>query len=185
MNKSLVTLSLFFALFLCSTQSGISQQINKTDERGKKNAIKVNPFGFLIPFLSSYNISYERKLNDSNSVAVGFNYVNFDLISIEYKSYGIKGEYRFYLDEAIKGLYIAPGGSFQYIEDISILSSSTNITFTSGSADATAGYQFILGDDFVIDLGIGLSFRTGFGNNVDANFNGFVPTGFLQIGYHF
>jgi hypothetical protein len=175
MNNLLSIFSVFALLLFMCPQDALAQRGGSTDS-GFNQGIKVGPFGFILGF---YNATYERKLKDKSSFTVGARFSNFDLEVDEFTSFGFNASYRIYFKEAITGPYFAPGISF------GSNSSETTDSFSNIRPGAVVGWQWIFGGGFMMDLNIGAGYRLGFGDNVNADFDGVRPNFQYSIGYAF
>ncbi len=139
----------------------------------QENAVKLNIFSLAI---GTYNVSYERALNDMNTAQLGIFYLNWGMGSGDYKTsftgLGITPEYRHYFDQSLYGFYVAPFLRYQNYtlkQDYDDYDDVT-MTTTTGTAKGTlqtfgggviAGHQWCLGEHFTIDMFLGPSFNAG------------------------
>lgn len=175
MKNLLFVFSLIFGLFAFSGDI----QAQSSDGGDFDKAVKLGPLGFI---LGSYNATFEKKLKDKASFVVGGRFSNYSLNDNDYTAFSVNGQYRIYFKEAIAGPYLAPsaGIGFNSTDIVGVSESFTNI-----GIGANIGWQWVAGGGFVVDLGIGVRYRNGFGDSVDADFSGIGPSFQVQIGYAF
>ncbi|PLW91789.1 MAG: hypothetical protein C0592_13865 [Marinilabiliales bacterium] len=138
----------------------------------QENAIKLNIFSLAI---GTYNVAYERAINDMNTAQLGVFYLNWGTGSGDYKTtftgLGITPEFRHYFDESLYGFYVAPFLRIQSYtlsqdyDDIDTLGNFVTrtakgnlMTFGGG---VVAGHQWVLGEHFTIDLFLGPQYSAG------------------------
>ena len=156
----------------------------------KKNAIKVNLFS---PILKTYNIAYERAINDGLSVNIGAFYTGVKRDDVSNTGFGIQPDLRIYpgKNESLKGFYIAPFlryMSFTAKEEIlEVLETQTSVI----GGGLLIGGQFIFGDIITLDMFIGpqyLSASTKIKSGssaVEPILEGFLVRGGLTVGITF
>ena len=111
----------------------------------KTNLITINPLKFLL----FYNLTYYHAVNDF--AALGFG-IQFPSIS-SLKGFGINLEGRLYPSKkALYGFYFAPNISANFLGTDVDDDASAN----SFSIGGLAGWQWFIGDDFAIGIGIGV-----------------------------
>ncbi|NOS91921.1 MAG: DUF3575 domain-containing protein [Cyclobacteriaceae bacterium] len=124
----------------------------------KENVIKIN---ILSPIVKTFNVQYERKLNESSSVQLGFFYTGYSANETTFSGFGITPEYRFYLtDEALQGVYIAP---FLRYQDFSLTESISNgkATQSTFGGGVILGKQWLFKEKIALDIFIGPSYASG------------------------
>lgn len=147
-------------LFACGT-AGFSQN----------NTVKI---GFSDAFLGNYNLSYERVINDNNSLQLKFGYMNpinslfISESTITPKAYTLREtsgglnaslEYRFFLSrrEIPQGFYIAPylrffNQSMVYTDEISDRHFNVDSKLGTVGLGAQLGYQLVVNEIFTFDF---------------------------------
>ncbi len=72
-----------------------------------QSTVKIN---ILSPIVKTINLQYEKVVNESSSVQLGFFYTGYSSSGTSFSGFGITPEYRFYLSEteAPAGVYVAP-----------------------------------------------------------------------------
>lgn len=142
-----------------------------------KNSVKFNVSNMLL-YDNSYQFSYERIMNENQSLNVFTGYQELPLITIDFtnvafeknssrKGYSIGADYRFFLGsinkyKAPRGVYLAPFVSFFQFEtdrkithtnpDNGVVSQANiNAKLNLTNFGGELGYQFVLWDRFVID----------------------------------
>lgn len=125
----------------------------------KENAIKINIFS---PVVKTLNVQYERKINATSSVQLGFFYTGYSISETSFSGIGITPEYRFYLSdtEAPQGVYIAPFARYQ---NFTLTESSSNSkgTLSTFGGGVILGKQWIFKEKIVLDIFIGPSYSSG------------------------
>jgi hypothetical protein len=125
----------------------------------KENAIKINIFS---PVVKTLNVQYERKVNATSSVQLGFFYTGYSISETSFSGIGITPEYRFYLSdtEAPQGVYIAPFARYQ---NFTLTESSSNSkgTLSTFGGGVILGKQWIFKEKIVLDIFIGPSYSSG------------------------
>lgn len=125
----------------------------------KENVIKIN---ILSPIVKTFNVQYERKLNATSSVQLGFFYTGYSVSETTFSGIGITPEYRFYLseDEALQGVYIAP---FLRYQDFSLTesTSTSKATQTTFGGGVILGKQWLFKEKIALDIFIGPSYASG------------------------
>ena len=129
---------------------------------GPGNVIKVNPLGLIF---GNVPIFYERRITDNMSGVLGVSMLmgSVESIGIEYKysGFGISPELRFYFaGEAPRGFFAALGGTANFYTETVNFTDPFGIDppeeyinqLTAFGGGVIAGYQWIIGDVFVIDL---------------------------------
>jgi hypothetical protein len=142
----------------------------------QSNAVKLNIFSLAI---GTYNVSYERAIDDMHTAQLGFFYLGYKIGSGDYKTsftgFGITPEFRIYFDEALSGWYVAPFLRYQNYtikEDFDIYDDPATPAIESGIGTARgtlqtfgvgviAGHQWLLGEHFTIDVFLGPVYNAG------------------------
>ncbi len=129
----------------------------------QQNVIKIN---ILAPIVKTFNVQYERALNDNSSLQLGFFYTGFSSGDTKFTGFGITPEYRFYLSEspAPKGVYIAP---FVRYQSFNIKDDETNSEgdFSAFGGGVIIGKQWIFKEKISLDMFLGPAYYSG---KVDA-----------------
>ena len=75
--------------------------------KAQQNVVKMN---FLSLIVKTFNVSYERVIDENNSFQLGVFYTGAKIGDTKLTGFGITPEYRFYLSEteAPNGVYVAP-----------------------------------------------------------------------------
>lgn len=133
----------------------------------QSNAVKLNIFSLAI---STYNVSYERAIDDMHTAQIGFYYLNWGK-DTKFTGFGITPEFRIYFDEALSGYYVAP---FLRYQNYTLSSTYTDLdtagnwvdrtakgTLNTFGAGVLAGHQWLLGEHFTIDMFIGPVYNAG------------------------
>lgn len=121
-----------------------------------QQALKLGPFGFI---LGNYNLRYEKALSEKGSFLVGANYYDYKLFDINTTGFGLDAGYRYYFKEAIKGAYLYPYLSYDFNSTNVSIVDETSAKYSLLSLSAMAGYQWVFGGGFVMDLGFGYGYR--------------------------
>ncbi len=176
--------SLLFLLLCSFSIAAISQ-------KPLKNAAKIGAF------IGSANLCYERVIGKRFSLAVTPAIGVFSSNGIRYSIGGGGLEFRYYLPvlkrNAPMGFYLSPGAG--------VYSGNASVQFTNGvrtktpingtAIKATAGYQHVFKNNFVLDVSGGtqylkLKFKGGGGLFInDEAFTGYVPYVGVGVGYAF
>ena len=146
-----------------------------------KGVIKVNPVGFVFGI---FNATYEKTLNEKNSLAIGASFFNWSNLHIS----GIGGsvEYRFYFSnnsEAPHGMFAAPllslsSLSYDY-QDVN--NKKTKESAFSIGGGVKAGHQWVWDSGIALDLYFGYGYRSA--SFEHYNYSGGYPILGLAIGY--
>ncbi|MEO7801424.1 MAG: hypothetical protein ABIR81_05465 [Ginsengibacter sp.] len=159
----------------------------------KKNIIKVNALGLVFGLGS---VIYERQLTNAFTVSVTPSLGVINSTGFDYKSYGIGGEFRYYLlsqKQAPKGLHIGAGGNTLFgnaVYDQSLGSYFIKSKITGFNTYLNAGYQFFFKKHFTADIGGGVQYiKFKFHDTGEIIFGdaykGFAPNAVLSVGYAF
>ncbi len=163
----------------------------------QENIIKANPLAILG---GTDMLSFEHKLGDNSSFVIGAGIGGFKIGDAKYSNMGAEFQYRYYFNEALKGLYA--GGQVGYssgkvtMETISFdnnfnFVSSTNETkFGSFKLGAKGGYQWVWDSGFSLDLNLGFAYNNFSYKNSDPSFStlkasGVLPNFGFGLGYAF
>jgi hypothetical protein len=154
---------------------------HEEDITPRTNMIVVNPLKFFL----FYNLSYYHAFSQSVAAGAGAQMPTPSGIG----GFGLNAEVRWYPSKkALRGFYVAPNISYNHL---SSTFSDFDETDTDVSADVTSvgallGWQWFIGDDFAIGLGIGYDhyFLSG-DDNGDSflSFDGGAPALRFDIGY--
>ena len=167
----------------------------------QENSIKVNPAALLG---GSDLITFEHKFSDNVSGVIGAGYGGFKIGDNKYTTYGAGVQGRYYFTEAMTGFYGAAivdytngkvkiDNSFASAFGGSSQTAEADLTGIGGGV--RAGYQWIFGSGFTLDINLGASYKsfsykwnttadeTFYGDSLKAS--GVLPTGSLGLGYSF
>lgn len=181
MKKSVLLLAL-----LITTVSAMSQ--------AKSGAIKTRPISLAFGVV---NAEYEKAFGEKSSGQLGATIVSTEFSSTKLSGFGVRPEYRFYSQEALRKFYWGPVLNYNSftakIEDAGFLTSESTVTTIGGGLKI--GWDWLLGssENIVLDLGIGAqylssSFNVKAGEEDDFDlgfFEGIVPILNFSIGYAF
>ena len=118
----------------------------------------INPLKFLL----FYNISYFHKISDAAAIGGGIQFPTPKDIS----GFGANLEARFYpTGKNLRGFYVAPNVSYNSLTD-DVEDKTVSITSIGG----LVGWQWFLGDQFAIGLGIGVDYYFFTGESDDEDF---------------
>ena len=163
----------------------------------QENSIKVNPLSF---FGGNDLVSFEHKLGDSGSLALGLGFSSLSVDNSTYSNIGAELQYRFYFEEALKGWYAGPNVGFTSGKvktdysgyGFSSSSSSYEDKYTRLQIGARGGYQWIFGSGFTLDLNLGFAYNnikysneSSTANGSDLKVSGIFPNFGLGLGYSF
>jgi hypothetical protein len=138
----------------------------------------------------SAELSYEEVAHKHSTIEISVAQLglNADTTSTDYKNfrgYNLDLKYKIYFSSKegnMRGLYIAPSGSFTMPKTL-----VADKSYYGGAL--TLGYQFVFGGDagFALDISAGESYHAGIKNNLALNdtFTGFRPQIGFRIGYAF
>ena len=159
-----------------------------------KNTIKFNPLALLGG--NSDLLSYERAINDSQSIMLGAGTGGFKFGDYEYKNSGAELQYRFYFGDVLDSWYAGAQAGFTSgkvtyttFDDNFDLASGED-KFSSIKLGGKFGHQWAFDSGFTIDLNIGAAYRNfnykgGDDSSLDLKANGIVPTFAFALGYSF
>ena len=138
----------------------------------RNNILIINPLKFFL----FYNLSYFGKISDQLAVGGGLQMPTIAGMD----GFGLNAELRYYPSgKELRGFYIAPNLSYNKLE----VDGETAEPFSLG---LLVGWQWFLGDQFAMGLGIGIDYYTGSARDDDGdfhNFSGKVPALRFDIGY--
>ena len=156
------------------------------------NAIKIN---LLSPVARTFNIAYERKINDNGSFQLGFFYSGAKVSNTKISGYGITPEYRFYLSQtpAPNGFYVAP---FLRYSSFTAQDNSNNTvnkaTVTQAGGGVVVGRQWVFKERVTFDMFIGPKYQntstkvtSGTDSFSGSLFNSFGIRGGITLGIAF
>jgi hypothetical protein len=187
---------------------GMAQRSKPVSNKEPKNVIKTNllpTLGGQIPFTNEYRLVYERKTGERTALQVTGAYLGkspfvglferyaINIIDENVKlgvgGYRVQAAYKFYFlknQPGIHGFYLAPSLSYAYAK---IRDTNKNDDFfkaSYSSASALAGYQFIIGGHFAVDVftGIGIKYNH-YGVNIPVNESNFEFNRLDRVGPKF
>ncbi len=160
----------------------IDDNIEQKDLSTKRFVLKTDPTLFLqgpIPGTGEYRVSSELAIGSKSSIQLGGSFVGKDLISLlsgvlsdssNVKAYRLTGyrfqfTYKYYpfghYKNAPEGFFVGPHFSISqvYFHIKNTALKYSNYTITYANAALIFGYQFAIGDTFVIELFQGLGYR--------------------------
>ena len=150
----------------------------------RHNMITVNPLKFIL----FWNLTYYHSFNSVVAGGIGFQMPTLSHTG----GYGFNAEVRFYPSrKALRGFYIAPNVSFNHLTDdyfYNIDGSTSTLSTDVFSVGVLVGWQWYIGDDFAIGLGIGADHYFSSNNGSDyyslfSSYIGTVPSLRFDIGY--
>ena len=150
--------------------------VSQTEDITPRNSmIIINPLKFLL----FYNLSYYHKLSDQSAIGVGVQMPTIKGIN----GFGANAEVRLYPSgKNLRGFYFAPNISYNNLSD-----SNGDGSISLFSIGGLVGWQWFLGDQFAIGLGIGADyyFLSDRQNNNDdfESYSGMAPALRFDIGY--
>ncbi|MDI9319796.1 MAG: DUF3575 domain-containing protein [Phycisphaerales bacterium] len=125
-----------------------------TNAQDVSNVVKVNPLGLLF---GTANATYELKIGANSSVGINLLYSNFKFGDFKYSAIGGGGEYRYYFSEdPLEGWYLGGAAGFQAGK--LKVDGSESANYTSITAGALGGRQWVWNSGFLIDLGLTLGY---------------------------
>ena len=124
--------------------------------KAQQNVVKMN---FLSLIVKTFNVSYERVIDENNSFQLGVLYTGAKIGDTKLTGFGITPEYRFYLSEteAPNGVYVAPYLRYNNLELKDELSTS-EATLSSIGGGLIIGKHWIFKEKVSFDLFIGPSY---------------------------
>jgi hypothetical protein len=157
----------------------------------RPNIVKLNALGAL---LHSVNLGYERGLNAQSSVVFLPSFALLKSGDLKYQFFGLGAEYRYYFSgTAPKGAYVAPGASYLFgsAKYTNFNNNSEKTTASGFTVKGVAGYQWIFGGNFVLDLNGGIQYlklnlKDNSGDFANQNAaSGILPALSASIGFNF
>jgi hypothetical protein len=163
---------------------------------GKLNAqeqiIKINPLAIL---RGTDLVSYERAIGEKTSFQISGAIGGFEIGDTKYTSIGAGAQYRFYFEEALKGLYAAADVSFQggsaEFNSLILPNTKEKTDFTSLNIGGKVGHQWIWENGFSFELNLGIGYRSFNYDTSDTSAlsdlkgSGILPSFRLSLGYAF
>jgi hypothetical protein len=151
----------------------------------RHNIIAINPLKFFL----FWNLSFYHSFD--NLIAVG---VGAQMPTISYfKGFGFNAEVRLYPSKkALRGFYVAPNASWNHLKyEYAYFYSdgSSSLTADTYSIGVLLGWQWFIGDDFAMGLGLGFDhyFLSGKSSGYDyspfSSYEGNAPALRFDIGY--
>lgn len=161
-----------------------------TSTYAQQNVIKANLFSVIIKTGSFF---YERALDDTKSLQLGFYYTGFSVGDTKFRGFGITPEFRFYPgEEAPSGFYLAPFLRYQslslsadYYDDVTGQLEEGSATLSTFGGGLLIGNQWLFGDVVALDMFIGPAYNTGSLKVKDGNESNFEIGGFSGFGVRF
>lgn len=139
----------------------------------QSNAVKLNILSLAI---GTYNVSYERALDDMHTAQLGLFYLNYKWGAgdnkVSFTGFALTPEYRIYFDEALSGFYVSPFIRYQNYTlkaeyqdtdttSMQLVDRTAKGTLQTFGGGVIAGHQWLLGEHFTIDVFLGPSFNAG------------------------
>lgn len=126
----------------------------------QSNAIKIN---LLSPVARTFNIAYERALNENGSFQLGFFYTGAKVGDVKIDGFGITPEYRVYLSQtpAPNGFYVAP--FLRYIKfnaEDKTDNSVNKAEVTQIGGGVVVGRQWVFKERVTFDMFIGPKYQS-------------------------
>ena len=174
-----VVISVAMAIALPS----LAQRTKPISNDGPKHVIKTNLLPMLggqIPFTNEYRLVYEQKTGECTALQITGAYLGkspfvglferyaINLIDENVKlgigGYRVQAAYKFYFlknQPGVHGFYLAPTLSYAHAKIRDTNKKDDFFKASYSSASALAGYQFIIGGHFAIDVftGIGIKYN--------------------------
>lgn len=142
----------FIALVVCLMAAANTVQA--------QNVVKIN---ILSPIVKTFNISYERAINENSSFQLGFFYSGWSNDLTKFNGFGITPEYRFYLSQtsAPEGVYAAPFLRYQKftLEDKEFSDDSAD--FSAFGGGVVIGKQWVFKEKITLDIFLGPAYYSG------------------------
>lgn len=158
------------------------EEKREEDITPRLNMIVINPLKFFL----FYNLSYFHAFNSSVAAGGGAQMPTLSGIN----GFGVNAEVRWYPSKkALRGFYVAPNVSYNHLSSdfAEFDGSNSDVTTDVTSIGVLLGWQWFIGDDFAIGLGIGYDryFLSGDnrGEMVFMNYDGGAPALRFDIGY--
>lgn len=134
--------------------------------KAQENVVKLNPLGLLF---GSFNVGYERVINEGQSAQLNVNIITFKVGDSKFSGFGLTPEYRFHFGnhENPKGFYAGPYINFNTFkwkvepeEIFGVTTGGSETSVTAFGVGGIIGHQWILGEAFAIDLNLGAGYNT-------------------------
>ncbi len=103
--------------------------------KAQENIVKFNPLALIV---GSFEVGYERAVNDSQSVQLDLAYSSFNSGIIDYNGFGVGLQYRFYFQDSkdvLEGWFAGPVASYSS-------ASGNDLSVSSFAAGGVIGYQW-------------------------------------------
>jgi hypothetical protein len=156
------------------------------------NAIKIN---LLSPVARTFNIAYEKAINENGSFQLGFFYSGAKVSDTKISGWGITPEYRFYLSStpAPNGFYVAPFLRYNSFTASDNTGSEINkATISQFGGGAVVGRQWVFKERVTFDMFIGPKYQntstkvtSGQNSFSGSLFNSFGIRGGITLGIAF
>lgn len=160
---------------------------NGQDFPEKKNTIKSNVFGIISGGTDAF--AYERLISNKSALILGVGYSDSDESELNYLTYGVGLEYRYYIKNAFKGIYVSGGLSYS-LGDVSGTELPKDLSFTNNAYSAKLGYQWLWKQGYTLGVDIGYIFKDYIYSNsenstLDLRTTEGIPNLGLILGYSF
>lgn len=211
--KHFLSISLFLLVAVCASMAQVrtEETITTTDSTGKSTTVTVMKVGTTtdvtprtdmivlnpLKFLLFYNLSYFHSISPNMAIGGGIQ-IPTSLLDEAFGGFGVNLEGRFYPGKrALKGFYLAPNVSMNFLNSTittydfdpttgrEVMHERTSSAMVS-SVGALAGWQWFVGDDFAIGLGLGIDhyiISTSDDVNDFETISGTLPSLRFDIGY--
>jgi hypothetical protein len=156
------------------------------------NAIKIN---LLSPVARTFNIAYEKAINENGSFQLGFFYSGAKISDTKISGWGLTPEYRFYLSQtpAPNGFYVAPFLRYNSFTAQDNTNNTVNkATVTQFGGGAVVGRQWVFKERVTFDMFIGPKYQntstkvtSGSDSFSGSLFNSFGIRGGITLGIAF
>ncbi|MEL0456088.1 DUF3575 domain-containing protein [Flavobacteriaceae bacterium SZ-1-7] len=146
----------------------------------QENVVKFNPLALIV---GSFELGYERVLNDSQSLQVDLGYASFSSGSFDYTGFGAGLQYRFYIQKS----HDAPTGWFAGpIASYSSASADNDFKTSVFAAGGVIGYQWNW-NPVTLDIYGGPAYYSieADDTSFDFGFDGIGPRLGLSLGFAF
>jgi hypothetical protein len=147
-------------------------------------AIKANPLAF---FGGTDLLSAEVKIGENSTASAGLGLAGYKIAGSKYSSVGGELQYRYYFKEALHGWYAGAkvgylSGKVKLNNFFSEESNETN--YSAFNVGAKAGYQWIFGSGFTLDLNLGAAYSSFKYDDNSGDFSSLKASGILpNIGF--
>lgn len=138
----------------------------------QEHAIKVNPVGLAF---SIANVGYEFETKESQTLSFSGLYYNISDVS----GFGAGAAYRFYFSkkDAFRGWHAGPTLAYVALED------SDNNSVGAFGLGGEIGYQWIIGNHFLIDTFLGVGYVAANSNDLNTDLQTVSVNLGVSIGY--